>query len=101
MRELDLEQKVAYVEPREVDYYTQPVLDTSIRLLERRATRLARRRPAGFGELTYPGTVAMKKIGFRTLDAIGYHPLARRARIRGVRRTPRRGATARGARPGR
>ena len=32
MRALDLEQKIATVEPREVDYYTQPVLDTNIRV---------------------------------------------------------------------
>ena len=32
VRELDLEQKIAYVEPREVDYYTQPVLETNIRV---------------------------------------------------------------------
>lgn len=32
VRGLDLEQKVAYIEKKEVDYYTQPVLESSIRI---------------------------------------------------------------------
>jgi DEAD/DEAH box helicase domain-containing protein len=77
VRALDLEQKIATVEPREVDYYTQPVLDTNIRV----RGELRRREWAGetavFGEVTYSWQViAMKKIRYRSLDAIGYHPLA-------------------------
>jgi DEAD/DEAH box helicase domain-containing protein len=77
VRELDLEQKVAYVEPREVDYYTQPVLDTQIRVREELERREWRGESVRLGEVTYAWqTVAMKKIRFHSLDAIGYHPLA-------------------------
>ena len=66
--------KIASVEPREVDY-TQPVLDTNIRACAAScsgATGAARR----FGEVTYSWRViAMKKIQYRSLGAIGYHPL--------------------------
>ncbi len=76
VRALDLEQKIASVEPREVDYYTQPVLDTNIRVRgELRARDWGGERVA-FGEVTYSWQViAMKKIKYRSLDAIGYHPL--------------------------
>ena len=74
--ELDLKQKLAYVEPREVDYYTQPVLDTRLKLLETRETKRCGEAEIGFGAADVNwATVAMKKIRFRSLDAIGYHPL--------------------------
>jgi len=76
VRELDLEQKLAYVEPREVDYYTQPVLDTRLKLLETRETKRYGEAEIGLGTADVNwATVAMKKIRFRSLDAIGYHPL--------------------------
>jgi DEAD/DEAH box helicase domain-containing protein len=76
VRELDLKQKVAYVERREVDYYTQPVLDTRLKLLETRATRRWGECGLGLGtgDVSW-ATVAFKKVRFRSLDAIGYHPL--------------------------
>ena len=76
VRELDLEQKVAFVEPREVDYYTQPVLDMNIRVRGERERQEWRGETVRFGEVTYSWqTVAMKKIKFHSLDSIGYHPL--------------------------
>jgi len=76
VRSLDLEQKVATVEPRTVDYYTQPVLDTNIRIRHELRSREFRGETMMFGEVTYSWqTVAMKKIRYRSLDAIGYHPL--------------------------
>ncbi|HET7225698.1 MAG TPA: DEAD/DEAH box helicase [Candidatus Eisenbacteria bacterium] len=76
VRELDLEQKAAYVEPREVDYYTQPVLDTNIRVRGAAREQTWRGERVTLGELTYSWqTVAMKKVKFHSLDAIGYHPL--------------------------
>ena len=77
VRELDLEQKVAYVEPRAVDYYTQPVLETQIRVSCELQRRTWRGESVMLGEVTYAWqTVAMKKIRFHSLDAIGYHTLA-------------------------
>ncbi len=76
VRSLDLEQKVAHVEPREVDYYTQPVLDTNIRVRGELQHRAWRGETVTLGEVTYSWqTVAMKKIKFHSIDSIGYHPL--------------------------
>jgi DEAD/DEAH box helicase domain-containing protein len=76
VRELDLKQKIAYVEPREVDYYTQPVLDTHLELEDTRELKKLGEETVGLGPAAVSWqTVAMKKIRFRSLDAIGYHPL--------------------------
>lgn len=76
VRALDLEQKVATVEPREVDYYTQPVLDSNVRVRGELQQRPWRGETLSFGEVTYSWqTIAMKKIKYRSLDSIGYHPL--------------------------
>ncbi len=76
VRDLDLKQKIAYVEPREVDYYTQPVLDTHLKLEETRESKKFGDETIGLGPAAVSwATVAMKKIRFRSLDAIGYHPL--------------------------
>ncbi len=76
VRDLDLQQKVAAVERREVDYYTQPVLDTRLRLVESRETKRWGECEFGLGSANVSwATVAFKKIRFKSLDAIGYHPL--------------------------
>ena len=76
VRTLDLEQKTAFVERREVDYYTQPVLETSIRVRGERQRRVWRGETAILGDVTYSWqTLAMKKVKFGSRDAIGYHPL--------------------------
>ncbi|MGH7726594.1 MAG: DEAD/DEAH box helicase [Candidatus Eiseniibacteriota bacterium] len=72
VQKLDLEMKTAIVEPREVDYYTQPVLDTNIVVGEPARTRAE----LAFGEATVSwATVGMKKVRFHSLDSIGYKPL--------------------------
>ena len=77
VRELDLEQKVAYVEPREVGYYTQPVLEMQIRVRNPLDRRSFCDETLELGEVTYAWqTVAMKKVKFGTRESIGYHPLA-------------------------
>jgi DEAD/DEAH box helicase domain-containing protein len=76
VKQLDLEQKTAFVEPREVDYYTQPVLDTNIRVRGELEHREWGGESVHLGEVTYSWqTVAMKKVKFHSLDSIGYHPL--------------------------
>lgn len=76
VRELDLQQKVAFVEPREVDYYTQPVLDTRIQIRAETRAREWRGESVKLGDVTYSWqTLAMKKIKFHSRDALGYHPL--------------------------
>jgi DEAD/DEAH box helicase domain-containing protein len=73
VRELDLLGKVAYVERRETDYYTQAVLESSVRIAGERATSDAL--PAallayGDCDVTWQ-TVAFKKIKFATRENIG------------------------------
>jgi DEAD/DEAH box helicase domain-containing protein len=73
VRDLDLEQKVAYVEKQEVDYYTQPVLESSIRIQREKESKLWRGNRVFFGEATVTWlTAAFKKIKFYQLDSIGW-----------------------------
>ncbi|MFH0777324.1 MAG: DEAD/DEAH box helicase, partial [Candidatus Eisenbacteria bacterium] len=75
-RNLDLEQKIAYVERSEVDYYTQPVLDTSLRVLRQKREKdwTGQKVVLGDADVTW-ATVAFKKIKFYSLDSIGYKTL--------------------------
>jgi len=76
VRELDLEQKVAYVEKKEVDYYTQPVLESSIRILKEKQTKTWRGDQVFFGDAAVTWvTSAFKKIKFYQLDSIGWSNL--------------------------
>jgi DEAD/DEAH box helicase domain-containing protein len=76
VRELDLVNKIAVVERREVDYYTQPVLDSHIRLDRERERRAWRGETVCLGDATVTwATVAFKKVRFLQLDAIGYTTL--------------------------
>ena len=77
VRELDLVGKVAYVERHEMDYYTQAVLESSVKIKDERRQRggvpgslLA------FGEVDVTWqTVAFKKIKFGTRENIGLGPV--------------------------
>jgi len=76
VRELDLEQKIAYVEKKNVDYYTQPVLESSIRTGDVDESRLWREHNVFFGDATVTWmTSAFKKIKFYGLDSIGWSNL--------------------------
>ena len=76
VRELDLEQKVAYVEKKEVDYYTQPVLESSIRTGKPSVSKQWRQTDVFFGDATVTWlTSAFKKIKFYQLDSIGWSNL--------------------------
>jgi DEAD/DEAH box helicase domain-containing protein len=73
VRELDLEGKVAYVERKEVDYYTQPILDSSIRVKGERRSAVWSALNMAYGDATVSWkTTAFKKIKFYSLDSIGY-----------------------------
>jgi DEAD/DEAH box helicase domain-containing protein len=77
VRELDLNGKIAYVERRETDYYTQAVLESSVRITGERATSDALPRAAlayGDVDVTWQ-TVAFKKIKFATRENIGLGPV--------------------------
>ena len=87
VEELDLQNKVAYVRPANVDYYTQAILDASIRIGDRcsvlgvRGPETNTKHPApntlqatvclGPATVTW-ATTGFKKIKFYSLDSIGY-----------------------------
>lgn len=73
VRHLDLEGKAAYVERREVDYYTNPVLESSVLLRGTREVDTFSGSPLGFGDVTVTWfTSFFKKIKFFSSDSIGY-----------------------------
>ncbi len=73
VRHLDLEGKAAYVERREVDYYTNPVLESSVLLRGTREVGEFAGAPIGFGDVTVTWfTSFFKKIRFFSSDSIGY-----------------------------
>ncbi len=76
VHELDLEKKIARVKRVSVDYYTQPVLDTSIRVTTGREERAeAGERLALVGATVTWATTMFKKIQFGNMDSIGYKNL--------------------------
>jgi DEAD/DEAH box helicase domain-containing protein len=77
VRELDLEGKVAYVERREMDYYTQAVLESSVRIKQQRREREGVPQSLlAFGDVDVNWqTVAFKKIKFGTRENIGLGPV--------------------------
>jgi DEAD/DEAH box helicase domain-containing protein len=76
VRTLDLVGKVAYVERHEMDYYTQAVLESTVRIKDQRQ---GSETPAGllaFGDVDVTWqTVAFKKIKFGTRENIGQGPV--------------------------
>jgi DEAD/DEAH box helicase domain-containing protein len=77
VRELDLAGKIAYVEKRETDYYTQAVLESNVRITgERAASQAVSRATLAFGDADVAWqTVAFKKIKFATRENIGLGPV--------------------------
>ncbi len=76
VKELDLEMKAATVEAAELDYYTQPVLDSSIVVHSEAARKSWRRERACAGDVEVSWqTVAFKKVRFYTLETVGHKKL--------------------------
>jgi DEAD/DEAH box helicase domain-containing protein len=77
VRELDLDGKVAYVERRETNYYTQAVLESNVRITgERAASDAVAAAALGYGDVDVTWqTVAFKKIKFATRENIGQGPV--------------------------
>ncbi|HMB67710.1 MAG TPA: Zn-binding domain-containing protein, partial [bacterium] len=73
VRHLDLEGKSAYVERRDVDYYTTPVLEQHVLLRGTRETGTWGGAATGFGDATVTWfTSFFKKIQFFSVDSIGW-----------------------------
>jgi DEAD/DEAH box helicase domain-containing protein len=77
VRELDLLGKIAYVERRETDYYTQAVLESSVRITgQRDVSSDIPRATLAYGDADVAWqTVAFKKIKFATRENIGLGPV--------------------------
>ena len=72
VRQMDIEGKVAAVEPCEVDYYTQPVLSSSCRLGDPtdRKDHLDGEAFFGAADVTWQ-TIAFRKVKYYTMELIG------------------------------
>lgn len=76
VRELDLTGKVAYVERHEMDYYTQAILESRVKLGSARAAAHEPLYEAHYGQLDVSWqTVAFKKIKFHTRENLGLGPV--------------------------
>lgn len=73
---LDLDQKIAYVEKRELDYYTQSIQISQISIDQIEEESKWLESQLGFGEVTVTTTIPMfKKIKFESRDSLGYEKL--------------------------
>jgi DEAD/DEAH box helicase domain-containing protein len=77
VRELDLDGKIAYVERRETDYYTQAVLESNVLITGERGTSTSMQQAVlAYGDVDVAWqTVAFKKIKFATRENIGLGPV--------------------------
>ena len=73
---LDLEQKIAHVQRRDLDYYTQAVQTSQIRIDEAEQDEPWNAASVGFGEVTVTTSIPMfKKIRFHSRDSLGFEEL--------------------------
>ncbi len=73
VRSLDLVSKIASVEPRETDYYTQPVLETRLNVLANGDSVERGPQALTLHTVTVSWVTAFfKKIRYQTLESIGY-----------------------------
>ena len=73
---LDLEQKIAHVQRRDVDYYTQAVTVSEIRIDEKEDEQEFRGGLLGYGDVTVTTSIPMfKKIRFHSRDSLGFEQL--------------------------
>jgi len=73
---LDLEKKVAFVERRDLDYYTQSIQSSQIRLDEAERQEPWGECVVGFGDVTVTTHIPMfKKVKFHSRDSLGFEKL--------------------------
>jgi len=73
---LDLEQKIAHVERRDLDYYTQSIQTSQIRIDEAEEELEWRGATVGLGDVTVTTSIPMfKKIRFHSRDSLGFEQL--------------------------
>ena len=73
---LDFDKKIAFVTKRDLDYYTQSIQVSKIRIDEIEEEREWRKSTVGFGDVTVTTTIPMfKKIKFHSRDCLGFEEL--------------------------
>ena len=73
---LDFDKKIAFVAKRDLDYYTQSIQTSKIRIDETEEEKPWRNSTIGFGDVTVTTTIPMfKKIKFHSRDSLGYEQL--------------------------
>ena len=73
---LDLGERVAYVHRVKLDYYTQSIIDSRIRIVEAEQQQPWRKSETGFGALAVSEKVYLfKKIRFGTRESVGFGPV--------------------------
>jgi len=73
---LDLDQKIARVERRELDYYTQAVSAAQIRIDEKEEEGECQGGLLGYGDVTVTTTIPMfKKVRFHSRESVGFEKL--------------------------
>ncbi len=76
VNQLDLEQKIAHVEKCDLDYYTQSVQTSQLRIDETEQHQEWRGGLAGFGDVTVTTSIPMfKKVRFHSRDSLGFEEL--------------------------
>jgi DEAD/DEAH box helicase domain-containing protein len=76
VNKLDLQQKIAFVEKRELDYYTQSIQTSHIRIDEVEDESEWRGAIVGFGDVTVATSIPMfRKIRFHSRDSLGFENL--------------------------
>jgi len=73
---LDLDQKIAFVQRRDLDYYTQAVQSSQIQIDEKELEEKRRDGLLGYGDVTITTSIPMfKKIRFHARDSLGFEQL--------------------------
>jgi DEAD/DEAH box helicase domain-containing protein len=71
--DLQIDKKVSYIEKADVDYFTQSITDTSVRIEREDETKKLNDATVAFGDVTVTSLVYMfKKIKFHGRDSIGF-----------------------------
>ena len=73
---LDLEEKIAFVQKRDLDYYTRAVTSSDITLDEQELEEESYLGELGYGDVTVTTTIPMfKKVRFHARDSLGFEKL--------------------------
>lgn len=76
VNKLDLDQKIAFVERRDLDYYTQSVQSSQIRIDEVQEQTTFNDAEIGFGDVTATTSIPMfRKIRYHSRDSLGFEEL--------------------------